>query len=321
MRRDYFSCVFLLYVAVSLAFVCILPTYFAYGEIIEREIGLIERIASLLISIGVILVIPIISAIKKKFWVSFGAAAYGLLAYIPGMMLSKMDAVLSGSGANTFSVVKAFLLRAIYIMVNAPYVGISKLVGNNFALVIPKLILPVSIITYVLVQLFRFYRDAYVAEQLSPVSDKTHKVENTRAVSREPEILGTVISAPVKKPVAPATTATPAPAVNSNQNPAAATIRAPEQNPQLKAPNVIQIAPTPSSSSVGGETRVINLGAPVNPQVKPQAKPQADKPIQLGAPVNPVTPAAPTTNTRPSNPNSGAIPLGAPKSPSNTDNK
>lgn len=312
MRRDYFTCVFLLYIATALSFVCLLPNYFTYDAIVPRDIGLLERIISLIVVIVVILVVPIVSAIRKKLWISLGAATYGLLAYIPGMLLSKMDSVLSGSGANTFAVIEAFFLKAIYAMVNAPFAGVSKLVGNNFAVVIPKLIMPVSIITYIVVQLFRFYRDAYVAEQLSPVTD-THKVDSTKSVAREPEILGTVISAPVAaaKPVAPAPAPAPTPAPNSRPNPAPQPkqVTAPEAKQQIPAPEqrkVISVEATPKPAQIeGGETKVINLGAP-----KEQPKKSATNPdvIQLGAP--PVAPAPKPAPTAP------VVPPVAPKAPS-----
>ena len=68
-----------------------------------------------------------------------------------------------------------------------------------------------ALISYIAFQLFRFYRDAYVAEQLDPASaiDKTAR-ENSDAAdprkvrdARIPDILGTVISAPANAKKAP----------------------------------------------------------------------------------------------------------------------
>ena len=60
--------------------------------------------------------------------------------------------------------------------------------------------MPVALILYAGVQLFRFYRDAYKAEQLDPMKaiDKTSIENGPRNVRTAsiPEVLGTVISAP-----------------------------------------------------------------------------------------------------------------------------
>lgn len=319
MRRDYFTCVFLLYVAVSLAFVCFLPSYFVYGSIITRQIGLVERIASIIVAISAIVIIPIVSAFKKKLWITLGASAYGILAYLPEMLISKMDSVLAGENASTLGVVQEFILKAIYQMVNAPYVGISKLIGDKNALLLPKLILPVSIISYILVQLFRFYHQAYIAEQMFPVADATHKVEKPNTAARKPEILGTVISAPVTPKTNANTSTTGASSqtqvhqtVNSNPiksnpsqnpNPAPRKPVVPQQTPNAVEGRKEDIKSVGAGNRAGqaqldpGENnKLLDDGQKV---IYVEAKPNPAKTgnetrvINLGAPVTPVVPVVP----------------------------
>lgn len=85
-------------------------------------------------------------------------------------------------------------------MAEAPFAPISRALGDSFAEVLPRRIMPVALILYAGVQLFRFYRDAYKAEQLDPMKaiDKTSIENGPRNVRTAsiPEVLGTVISAP-----------------------------------------------------------------------------------------------------------------------------
>ncbi len=199
MRRDYFTCVFLLFVMTSLLFVCFSPLYYTYDGIVARDIGIFERITSLLFSLIVLFVVPIFAAVRKKFWITAGAATYGLLAYIPSMFMPSA-ALLSGNDASMLSLINAFILKAIYRMVNAPFAGVSKLIGGS-ASKLSKWILPLSLGIYVTVQLYRFYRDAYTAEQLDPssvvdVPRKTNEPAGGVRTVKVPEVLGTVISAP-----------------------------------------------------------------------------------------------------------------------------
>lgn len=239
MRRDYFTCVVLLYIAASLSFVCLFPVYYEYGQIVTREITFLEQMFSIVCAFVAVLFVPILSALNKRKWIMIGSCAYGLLAYLPEMILSKMDASLSGAGANSFAVIEAFFLRAIYSMVNAPYAGVSHFVGDKFALTLPKMILPMSLVCYIAVQLFRFYRNAYIAEQLNPVA--TQRPTENKASTRKPEILGTVISAPVSSS-APDTATTVVPKVTTEPQPAAPVAPTPAQQPKPAQP---QTPPAP----------------------------------------------------------------------------
>lgn len=186
-----------------------MPLYFVYGGIVPREFGTFETVMSYIYLALVFLVLPVYAAYKKKLWMTAGLAAYGILAAFPVWVLPGMADKLSGDDASIVSVVWAFLLRSIYGMAEAPFAPATRLFGDSFTEVLPRRIMPVAIILYVCIQLYRFYRDAYRAEQLDPLKalDKT-SIENSRSAAavgtktirkaQIPEVLGTVISAPVR---------------------------------------------------------------------------------------------------------------------------
>lgn len=208
MRRDYFICVFLLCICVSLFYVCFLPLYFVYGGIEPREFGPVETAVSWVFLILVFLVLPVYAAIKKKFWISAGLAAYGILAALPVWILPGMADKLAGDGASLISVIWAFLLKSIYGMAEAPFAPVTRVLGDSFTEMLPRRIMPVALIIYAGCRLFRFYRAAYRAEQLDPLKaiDKTSIENGPRNVRTAsiPEVLGTVISAPDTSPKHPA---------------------------------------------------------------------------------------------------------------------
>ena len=144
MRRDYFICVFLLCICVSLFYVCFLPLYFVYGEIVPREFGPVETAFSWIYLVLVFAVLPIYAAYKKKFWMSAGLAAYGVVAAFPVWVLPGMADKLSGEDASIVSVVWAFLLKSIYGMAEAPFAPITKVLGDAplLRLPLPHLLLP-----------------------------------------------------------------------------------------------------------------------------------------------------------------------------------
>ena len=207
MRRDYFICVFLLCICVSLFYVCFLPLYFVYDGIEPRQFGPVETLFSWIYLALVFAVLPVYAAYKKKFWITAGLAAYGILAAFPVWVLPGMADKLAGEDASIVSVIWAFLLKSIYDMAEAPFAPITRVLGDSFTEVLPRRIMPVALIVYAGCGLFRYYRDAYRAEQLDLVKalDKT-SIESlsastgigTRTVRKAaiPEVLGTVISAP-----------------------------------------------------------------------------------------------------------------------------
>lgn len=203
MRRDYFTCVFLACICASLFFCCFLPLYFTYGLIVPREFGTPEKVFSILFASSVLVIIPVYAAYRKKFWITAGLAVYGILAMLPMWILPRMAEKLAAEDVNILTVVEGFILKAIYGMVEAPFASLSTFLGDEFAASLPFKILPVSLIIYVAFQVFRFYRNAYLAEQMDPASVMDNTARENVAPTGEkpqPEVLGTVISAPVRNP-------------------------------------------------------------------------------------------------------------------------
>lgn len=308
--------------ALALSFVCLLPTCYSYDGILVRKVTLIEAIFSTFFAVITLIALPVFTAVKKKFWAMLGTAGFGLLAFLPGMFLPKMAVKLAAPDVSFGTSFKAFILKDIYIMMNAPFVGIGSLIGDKIALVLPKLILPLSLLIYLVVWLYRFYRDAYLNERLSPPPVNEPKVDPQ---TRKPDILGTVISAPVNPekatsqaqpvtpPPAPAPQRAPAPQPRPQprpqhaqkqvqQRPKPQPMPAPQPKPQVSAP---QQAPRISDDT--------KIGTPVRPQPAPEAQepsepnpgvrkpninvsfdtielgapePKKDEAIQLGAPKN-----------------------------------
>ncbi|MCQ2503765.1 MAG: hypothetical protein MJ103_00855 [Saccharofermentans sp.] len=262
MRRDYFTCVFLTCICAALGFVCFAPAHYSYNLITPRSFGVAEQVCSWLFFAAVLVVFPLYAAWRKRLWITLGLASYGLMALLPSWMLPGLMDKLSGENAGLGATVEGFFLKAIYTMVNAPFAAISASMGDKFALGLAGKILPVALISYVALQLFRFYRDAYVAEQLDPASaiDKTAK-ENSDAAdprkvrdARIPEVFGTVISAPASRGKASAQPVK--------------TVQKPAHKPQRPAPGEATVRiPRVGASDVNngsdkGDTQVIHLGPP-----------------------------------------------------------
>ena len=120
MRRDYFLCVFLACVCASLFFVCFVPNYFTYNEIVVREFGLFERIMSALYAVVVLLAIPVYAAYRKKLWITIGLASYGILALVPEWILPRFQEQIENDEAGVGVVAVDFIFKFIYGMVKAP---------------------------------------------------------------------------------------------------------------------------------------------------------------------------------------------------------
>ena len=54
---------------------------------------------SIFYSVFFVLVLPFVAAHLKKYWINWGLAAYGLLAYLP-LWFYPADALLEGSGSS-----------------------------------------------------------------------------------------------------------------------------------------------------------------------------------------------------------------------------
>ena len=300
MRRDYFTCVFLGCICAALFFVYFTPAYFIYGGVSARTFGLLETICSWGYAVIVLLVLPIYAAYKKKLWITAGLVAYGAFASLPIWIMPKLMSKLQGDDASIVATVEAFLLKAVYRMATAPFGAISRALGDKFSRSLPFRILPVAILFYVGFQLFRFYRNAYVMEQLSPATaiDMTAKENAQSSDSRKvrdariPEVLGTVISAPASASGSPSKKQEPVKQPNPQ-------VRKPVSSETIRIPHVPVRDARPSE--VDDKTKPIRLGPPPQKQASevddstkaiplpgPKATPAGDSSdvIQLGPPKN-----------------------------------
>lgn len=277
-------------------FVCFAPPYFVYGGIDMRVFTPLEICMSFLYFLFFVLFLPIWGAYRKKIWINFGLAAYGVLAYLPALFHPSAEAMVDpGLGTQ----IKAMLLKGIYSMVQAPFAGASALMGNGFASKTVYWILPLSLIWLLIFKVGRFYRNAYLTDRLSAKPEQEAPSEPPLHEQQEPEILGTVISAPVSAASPADVTRQAAPKAEPAPQPA----RTAQQQPSVKPP----VRPVHIKAPEKKE-EVIQLGAP-------KAKPATDDVIQLGAPK-----AAPKTDDviqlgpPPSKPDDVII-LGAPEPP------
>ena len=119
MRRDYFTCVFLGLIAGALTFVCFKPLYFTWDQIIPRDFTTFERLMSVLYTLFFIFFLPFFAAFKKKEWIHWGLAAYGLLAYFP-LWFYPAPELIKGDNADMLHIFGSLCLRAIYAVMQAP---------------------------------------------------------------------------------------------------------------------------------------------------------------------------------------------------------
>lgn len=317
MRRDYFTCVFLGLIAGALAFVCFKPLYFTYEAVIPRSFDLFERLMSLLYALFFILFLPFFAAFKKKEWINWGLAAYGLLAYFPLWFYPAQEAI-QGEDASMLSMLGALILRAIYAVMQAPFAALSRLIGDSAASRIVYWILPVAIVWPVIFRIIRFYRRAYLSEQLNPMTTDQAAPAPSKAPEApdKPEVLGTVISAPV-------TAQTPAEITRKNQ-PAGKPeeeIREPDPEPVPEHEENPAVGEGPSEKHAGvrAPVRPVHIGVEAPEKQKTEAlgagnirkpKIRSDEAIVLGAPKPKSDEAIPMPPPKPKA--DEAIPLGAP---------
>ena len=317
MRRDYFTCVFLGLIAGALAFVCFKPLYFTWDQIIPRVFSLYEFIASAVYTVFFIVFLPCFAAFRKKEWVNWGLAAYGLLAYFP-LWFYPSHELIKGENASMLHMVLALCLRGIYAVMQAPFAALSKYIGSEAASMVVYWILPVAVVWPVIFRILRFYRRAYLSEQLNPMTpDQT---ANTAAKAPEapekPEVLGTVISAPVTAQ---------SPADITRKNKPAGRVRKTE-NKETEAPAPAEAAEKPAAKEehparhpgVRAPVRPVHVGVKAPEQEKAaalgagpaKAEPKPDV-IPMGAPKPKSDEAIPLRAPKPRS--DEAIPLGAPK--------
>ena len=313
MRRDYFTCVFLGLIAGALAFVCFKPIYFTYYQIIPRDFSLYERFSSVLYSLFFIVFLPFFAAFRKKEWINWGIAAYGLLAYFP-LWFYPASELLKGEDASMLHIFGALCLRVIFAVIQAPFAALSCYIGNNAASSVVYWILPISIVWPIVFRILRFYRRAYLSEQLNPMTpDQSAPVSSKVPEAPEkPEILGTVISAPVTAQ---------SPADITRKNKPAGKVKKPEnKEPTPEDPDM-----TPAKEShqakrpgVRAPVRPVHVGVPAPEKEKvealgsgPKKAEKAPEVIPMGAPKPKSDEAIPLKAPKPRS--DEAIPMGAPK--------
>ena len=314
MRRDYFTCVFLGLIAGALAFVFFSPLYFTYEGIVPRDFTIFERCMSFLYAVFFVLFLPCYAAFKKKEWVNWGLAAYGLLIYLPLWFYPTEKLATEDPGLLTK--LGALCLRTIYNVMEAPFAALSKLLGNNAAPKVVYWILPLAIFWPIIFRIVRFYRLAYLSEQLNPMTPDqaapSKKVPETRS---KPEVLGTVISAPVTAQSPADITRKNIPAFNGEETAKIPPVPAPEkpaamrEGPKAKPRAGVRAPVRPVHLGVEAPEKeeVASLGAG---EAKKAPAPKSDEAIELGAPKPKSDEAIPMPPPKPKA--DEAIPLGAP---------
>ena len=252
-------------------FVCFAPLYFVYGGTVPREFGLFERLMSLLYALFFIFFLPFFAAFRDKVWVNWGLAAYGVLIYLPKFFYPA-EALISGNDAKLTKMLLAVLLRGIYGMMQAPFAALSPLIGDKAASGLVYWILPMALVWPLVLKVFRFYRRAYLSEQLNPMPKVKPAVTTAHTgPAVKPEVLGTVITAPV---VAASPDEVTGKAVLSQNNTARENENDAIEEPKEKEAPAI---PLEAPSEEKKEAPAIQLGAPAEEKKEAPA-------IQLGAP-------------------------------------
>ena len=166
MRREKALNVFLFFFLQAMLFVCFFPVYFSFGVIHVRTVSLPERMFSL-VFVLLWFSLCIYSAWKKRLSLLAGGVMYAIMAYLPGWFLPHL-AVPAGSIKEQSLIASLLetLFNKMYELVSAPLAGVSLLVSEKASITISRWLLPVLLFSYAGTQLFRFYHNAYLAEQL-----------------------------------------------------------------------------------------------------------------------------------------------------------
>lgn len=182
MRREKALNVFLFFLLQAMLFVSLFPIYFSVDKIHIRTVSLPERMFSM-VFVLMWLSLCVYSAWKKRLSLVVGGMMYSILAYLPGWFL---PGIVSAAGSvKKQTVVSSFFVlffNKMYELVSAPLAGVSLLVSGKASTSLSRWLLPVLLLSYAGTFLFRFYRNAYLAEQLH--LDETAYISNP-ALARE----------------------------------------------------------------------------------------------------------------------------------------
>jgi len=166
MRKEKATNVFLFFVFQAMLFIWLFPIYFSVGKIHERTVTLPERMFSL-VFVLLWLALCVYSAWKKRLPLLVGGAMYSIMAYLPGWFLPGLAVTTDGvKNQGLVSSMLRLFFEKMYELVNAPLAGISLLVSQKASTSLSRYLLPILLLSYLSVHLFRFYRNAYLAEQL-----------------------------------------------------------------------------------------------------------------------------------------------------------
>jgi len=198
MRREKAINVFLFFLLQAMLFVCFCPIYFSVGIIHVRTVSLPERMFSLLFVL-LWLSLCVYTAWKKRLSLLVGGALYAVMAYLPGWFLPHL-AVPAGSirAQGLIAGLLETFFNKMYELVSAPLAGVSLLVSEKASTSISRWLLPILLIGYAGTHMFRFYHNAYLAEQLH--LDETTYFSNP-ALARELAVApGSAVSSGMASP-------------------------------------------------------------------------------------------------------------------------
>lgn len=165
MRRDIITTVFLFYFLCALLFVYFYPVYYAHDQIIFREISVLERIFSVCF---VLLWIALCAgaAYLKQICMFIGGALYALIPYFSSWGINLFSTPADSGDVSIISELMSQFFRRLFELSQAPLVGVSILFEPENGANLTYYLLPILVASYLAVKLFRFYRNAYLAEQL-----------------------------------------------------------------------------------------------------------------------------------------------------------
>jgi len=198
MRREKAINVFLFFLLQAMLFVCFCPIYFSVGVIHVRAVSLPERMFSLLFVL-LWLSLCVYTAWKKRLSLLVGGALYAVMAYLPGWFLPHLTVPAGSVREQGFieGLLETFFNK-MYELVSAPLAGVSLLVSEKSSRSISRWLLPILLIGYAGTHLFRFYHNAYLAEQLH--LDETTYFSNP-ALARELAVApGSAVSSGMASP-------------------------------------------------------------------------------------------------------------------------
>ena len=301
-------------------FVCFAPLYFVYGSVVPRDFSLFERLMSLLYALFFVFFLPFFAALRSKVWINWGLAAYGILIYLP-KYLYPAEAVLTADDPSFTKMLLAICLRGIYGMMQAPFAALSTLIGDKAASALVYWILPLALFWPFVMKVFRFYRRAYLSEQLNPMP----KVKPVAAAAHtgpavKPEVLGTVITAPVVAASPDEVKGKAALAQNNANREKESTEALPEEKKEdviaLNAPEPGPAAIEPAEPAESAEPAKVPESVPLSAIIaEEKTENKAPGVIELGAPApSAAAPAVPENKG-----SETVIELGAPSSSSGPD--